>query len=58
VSFIYVDPAAGTAAIAAFNTTSSGTGQRPETGTILASLRARLFDTVFPLFPDGPGRSN
>ena len=51
LSFFYVDPAAGTAAIAAFNTTAAGSGQRPETGTILAGLRARLFDSVFPLWP-------
>ena len=51
-SFLYIDPAAGTAAIAAFNTDAAGTPRRPDTRTILTGLRTRLFDSAFPLWPE------
>ena len=44
ISFIYIHPQSGTAAVAAFNTNTA----RP----VLARLRDDLFRTVFPLFPD------
>jgi CubicO group peptidase (beta-lactamase class C family) len=51
-SFIYVDPSAGTGAIAVFNTTGAGPGEtaRPATRTILNQLRERMFAEIFPLF--------
>jgi CubicO group peptidase (beta-lactamase class C family) len=51
-SFFYIDPAAGTAAIAAFNTDPAGTPRRPDTRAILTELRTRLFDSIFPLWPE------
>jgi len=53
VSFLYVDPASGAGAIAAFNTLGAGTPPHPDTRGLLADIRGRLFDGVFPLFRDG-----
>jgi len=51
-SFIYVDPATGAGAIAAFN--AAGVGRpdtaRPATRTILNQLRESFFAEIFPLF--------
>ena len=49
-SFVYVDPASGAAAIAAFNTDRATMGDGPDTRSILNGLRARLLERVFPLF--------
>ena len=51
-AFIYVDPATGTGAIAAFNTLGvQGEGPpRPATRQILYRLRERMFAEIFPLF--------
>jgi CubicO group peptidase (beta-lactamase class C family) len=51
-SFFYIDPAARTAAIAAFNSNGGGPAatRRPDTRAILERVRARLFEAVFPLF--------
>ncbi|MGD8360370.1 MAG: serine hydrolase domain-containing protein [Gemmatimonadota bacterium] len=51
-AFIYVDPATGTGAIAAFNSTGAGPAAtaRPATREILNRLRERMFDEIFPLF--------
>jgi CubicO group peptidase (beta-lactamase class C family) len=57
-SFFYVDPAAGTAAIAAFNTDAAGSPRRPDTRAILTGLRTRLFESVFPLWPAKGSRKN
>jgi CubicO group peptidase (beta-lactamase class C family) len=52
ISFFYVDPETGAAAIAAFNTLgiSSDGDPTPDTRQILSDLRAMLFAGVFPLF--------
>jgi CubicO group peptidase (beta-lactamase class C family) len=47
-AFFYVDPAARTAAIAAFNTV--GWDEPPDTRTLMEGVRADLFETIFPLF--------
>ena len=53
ISFFYVDPETGAAAIAAFNTLGTGESPRPDTRAILADVREALFDQVFPLFDRG-----
>jgi hypothetical protein len=52
LSFVYIDPATGTAAIAAFNSDGGGSGpeRRPDTRSVLNRVRGRLFEAVFPLF--------
>ncbi len=52
VSFFYVDPESGAAAIAAFNTLgiASDGDPRPDTRRVLRAVRDRLFENVFPLF--------
>jgi len=51
-SFLYVDPRARTAAIAAFNTDGKETDslRRPDARKVLTRVRERLFDEIFPLF--------
>jgi CubicO group peptidase (beta-lactamase class C family) len=51
-SFLYIDPAARTAAIAAFNAdgVDKDEGRRPDAGKVLARVRERLFDEIFPTF--------
>ncbi len=46
-SFIYIDPEANVAAIAAFNTAGD---PKPETGEVMDALQERLFTSIFPLF--------
>jgi CubicO group peptidase (beta-lactamase class C family) len=48
-SFFYVDPVTGAAAIGVFNT-DAGSAGRPNTRAIADRVRARLLETVFPLF--------
>lgn len=52
VSFFYVHPESGTAAIAAFNTLGLADDgpPKPDTRRLLAEIRSRLFTEVFPLF--------
>jgi len=52
VSFFYVDPLTGAAAIAAFNTLGMAEEGEPKpyTRRVLGELRERLFREVFPLF--------
>jgi len=52
LSFLYVDPATGAAAIAACNTVGTATDgpSRPDTRAVLNDLQEMLFETVFPLF--------
>jgi CubicO group peptidase (beta-lactamase class C family) len=47
-AFFYVDPVARTAALAAFNTV--GWDEGPDTRTLMNGVRAKLFETIFPLF--------
>jgi CubicO group peptidase (beta-lactamase class C family) len=51
-AFVYIDPAAKTGAIAAFNSTGAGpeSSSRPATRAILNWLRERMFAEIFPLF--------
>jgi CubicO group peptidase (beta-lactamase class C family) len=51
-SFFYVDLAAGTAVIAAFNTDGGGTGpaRKPNMRAILDNVRSDVFKNIFPLF--------
>lgn len=51
-AFFYIDPAARTGAIAAFNSTGAGpeSTARPATRAILNRLRERMFGEIFPLF--------
>jgi CubicO group peptidase (beta-lactamase class C family) len=51
-AFLYVDPDAGTAAIAAFNTdsASSDDSAQPDAELVLATVRERVFQELFPLF--------
>jgi CubicO group peptidase (beta-lactamase class C family) len=51
-SFFYVDPSAGTAVIAVFNTDGAGTGpaRKPNMRAILDSVRSDTFKNIFPLF--------
>ncbi len=59
LSFIYLHPDSRTAAVAAFNTlgiASEGTRPRPDTRRVLASVRERLVDRIFPLFADAARR--
>lgn len=46
-SFLYLDPATRTAAIAVFNTLGD---PKPDTDAVFEELRTRLFDRIFPLF--------
>jgi CubicO group peptidase (beta-lactamase class C family) len=53
VSFIAIHPESGAAAIAAFNTigvAAEGQTPSPDTGAIMAALRATLYKNVFPMF--------
>ena len=52
LSFFYVDPATGAAAIAACNTVGIETDgiARPDTRAVLNELQEMLFENVFPLF--------
>jgi hypothetical protein len=51
-SFLYVDPRARTAAIAAFNTNGveKDGARHPDARKVLTRVRERLFDEIFPLF--------
>lgn len=51
-AFLYVDPEARTAAIAAFNAegVEKGGVRRPDAEAVLAGVRERLFSDVFPIF--------
>jgi CubicO group peptidase (beta-lactamase class C family) len=51
-SFLYIDAAAGTAAIAAFNAdgVEKDGVRRPDAAKMLATVRERLFDEIFPLY--------
>jgi hypothetical protein len=51
-SFLYVDPRARTAAVAAFNTDGvEKEGLRhPDARKVLTRVRERLFEEIFPLF--------
>lgn len=51
-SFLYVDPRARTAAIAAFNSdgVEKDGKKRPDARRVLTLVRERLFDEIFPLF--------
>jgi CubicO group peptidase (beta-lactamase class C family) len=51
-AFVYIDPAARTGAIAAFNTVGEGAegSARPATRQILYWVRERMFREIFPLF--------
>jgi CubicO group peptidase (beta-lactamase class C family) len=51
-SFLYIDPEARTAAIAAFNAdgVEKDGVRRPDAGKVLATVRERLFGEIFPLF--------
>ena len=50
ISFFYVDPEAGTACIAAFNTVGRGVSAKPATVALSEKLTQLLFDSIFPLF--------
>jgi CubicO group peptidase (beta-lactamase class C family) len=50
ISLFYIHPETHTAVIAAFNTLGAGKPPQPDTRAILATLRAKLFSRVFPLF--------
>jgi CubicO group peptidase (beta-lactamase class C family) len=56
ISFFYVHPESRTASLAAFNTLGISTdgAPKPDTRRVLADLRERLFDRVFPLFVEAP----
>jgi hypothetical protein len=51
-SFLYVDPRARTAAIAAFNTDGieRDGARRPDARKVLTRVREQLFEEIFPLF--------
>jgi CubicO group peptidase (beta-lactamase class C family) len=51
-AFLYVDPSARTAAIAAFNAqgVEHDGERRPDADAVLAQVRERIFSDVFPLF--------
>jgi CubicO group peptidase (beta-lactamase class C family) len=51
-SFIYLDPATGAGAVAAFNT-AGGDDTGPDTRAVLNRVRARVFHDLLPLFRDG-----
>jgi hypothetical protein len=52
ISFFYVDPLTGAAAIAANNTLGiAGAGDlKPDTRRVMAQVQRMLFERVFPLF--------
>ncbi|HSR41211.1 MAG TPA: serine hydrolase domain-containing protein [Longimicrobiales bacterium] len=59
ISFLYVDPATGAGALAAFNT-NGGDETGPDSRAILNALRVRVFEELLPLFrstDDGAGAS-
>jgi CubicO group peptidase (beta-lactamase class C family) len=51
-SFVYLDPASGTAIIAAMNTAAAaeGPGQHPDTQAIISDILSRVGKEVWPLF--------
>lgn len=46
-AFVYLEPATGVAALAAFNTAGD---PRPDTDALMDELRTQLFEQIFPLF--------
>ncbi|MEZ4415297.1 MAG: serine hydrolase domain-containing protein [Gemmatimonadota bacterium] len=54
LSFFYLDPETGAAAIAVFNTDGRGATPRPSADRARRELREHLFREIFPLFRDGP----
>ena len=48
-AFLYIEPAAGTAAIAVINTDSAGTA-KPDAEGVLADTREAVFSRLFTLF--------